>query len=173
MIKIVPLQLEYCEAVAEIAKESLPESWSVNEIRNVLNYDYNFYYVAYEVLSKREDVSSFSHVSDKIAKSQETFAPCTIVGFAGAMLIDHDADLLNIAVKKEFRGRGIGNKLLETLMQTGKQRGMNRMLLEVRESNHVARSLYLEHGFLQIAMRKNYYHNPTEDAVIMECIVEG
>lgn len=159
MIKILPLRLEYCEAVAAIARESLPESWSLQEIRNVLQYDYNFYYVACNMESK-----------DQVVESDLSIVVNCIVGFAGAMLIGDEAELLNIAIRKAYREQGIGTLLLKLLLCEMTGRGMKRMLLEVRQSNKYAQKLYFEHGFRQLAVRKKYYNNPEEDAVIMEYI---
>lgn len=158
MIKILPLCLEYCEKVTQIAEESLPESWSLKEMQNVLQYDYNLYYVACDLETGEKVVSPYG-----MAKR--------IVGFAGAMMIDGDAELLNIAVRKSCRRQGVGTALLETLLDEVKRRGMNRMLLEVRKSNLAAQHLYGRHGFIQIAVRERYYKNPTEDAMIMECML--
>lgn len=160
MIKILPLRLEYCEAVAAIAREGLPESWSLQEIRNVLQYDYNLYYVACNMESENQ-----------ILESDLSIVANCIVGFAGAMLVGDEAELLNIAIRKAYRRQGIGTLLLKLLLREMTERGINRMLLEVRESNKCAQKLYLQHGFRQLAVRKQYYINPAEDALIMECIM--
>lgn len=143
MIDLLPLQLQYCEAVAEIAKESLPEHWSLDGIKDVLRYDNNIYYVARDLSGK-------------------------IVGFAGIMLVADEAELLNIAVSGSFRGRGIGQELLTKVLSKASQKGTQRMLLEVRKSNTSAINLYHKNGFVELGERKNYYSNPKEDAIIME-----
>ena len=143
MIDLLPLQLQYCEAVAEIAKESLPEHWSLDGIKDVLRYDNNIYYVACDLSGK-------------------------IVGFAGIMLVADEAELLNIAVSESFRGRGIGQELLTKVLSKASQKGTQRMLLEVRKSNTSAINLYHKNGFVELGERKNYYSNPKEDAIIME-----
>ena len=132
MIDLLPLQLQYCEAVAEIAKESLPEHWSLDGIKNVLRYDNNIYYVARDLSGK-------------------------IVGFAGIMLVADEAELLNIAVSGSFRGRGIGQELLTKVLSKASQKGTQRMLLEVRKSNTSAINLYHKNGFVELGERKNYY----------------
>lgn len=143
-IELLPLQYEYCEEVAQIAKESLPEYWSLQSVRDVLRYENNIYYVAKNTEDKR------------------------IVGFAGIMLIVDEAELLNIAIRPAFRGQGIGKCLLEQVLQEAARHGASRMLLEVRESNLPAKKLYKRYHFTELAVRKNYYNNPVEDAVIME-----
>lgn len=143
-IELLPLRYEYCEKVAEIAKESLPEHWSLQSIRDVLRYDNNIYYVAYSIEENQ------------------------IIGFAGVMVIADEAELLNIAICQAFRGQGIGKLLLEKMLQVTVEQGACRLLLEVRQSNLVARALYDRYCFREIARRKDYYSNPTEDAVILE-----
>lgn len=143
-MELLPLQPEYCRAVFEIAKESLPEHWSFDGVKDVLRYDNNIYYVA------------------KISESDE------IAGFAGVMLVADEAELLNIAVKKEYRTKGIGQSLLNKVMEESGKNGAARMLLEVRKSNGKAIDLYKKNHFSVLGERKAYYSNPTEDAVIME-----
>lgn len=143
-IELLPLQYEDCERVAEIAKESLPEHWSLQSIRDVLQYENNIYYVVHSIEENQ------------------------IIGFAGIMIIADEAELLNIAICPAFRRHGIGKLLLEKMLQAAVDGGACRILLEVRKSNLAARALYDRYSFKEIATRKDYYSNPTEDAVIME-----
>ena len=144
MIELFPLELEYCEAVARIAKECLPECWSLDGIRDVLQYDNNIFYVAKDV--GRDE----------------------IVAYAGIMVIVDEAELLNIAVTQAYRKMGIAQQLIEQLLAMAKQFDAYRMLLEVRQSNQPAIDFYRKNGFSEIAERKNYYSNPIENAIIME-----
>lgn len=144
-IELKPLQLSDCEAVAELAKKCLPEHWSLDSVRSVLKYENNIYYVAHSIEQS------------------------LVVGFAGIMVIADEAELLNIAVAPEFRRQGIGKVLLRQMLQEAKECGAFRILLEVRESNLTAQSLYRQYQFAEIGTRRKYYHNPVEDAVIMEC----
>ena len=144
MIELIPLELQYCEEVADIARENLPEAWSLSGIQDVLRYDNNIYYVA-----KQPDNQK-------------------IVGFAGIMLIADEAELLNIAVRKDFQGQGVGQLLLKKIMEKGCTGGAERMLLEVRRSNIPAIKLYHKNRFSVLGERKDYYSNPKEDAIIME-----
>lgn len=141
-IRLLPLQLKDCEAVFKIAKVSLPEHWSLQSVKDVLNYDNNIYYVA-----KCED---------------------EVVGFAGIMVVADEAELLNIAVEEEARGQGVGQLLLNAVINASEEKNAIRLLLEVRKSNENALRLYKKNDFSVIGQRKAYYSNPTEDAVIME-----
>ena len=72
-----------------------------------------------------------------------------------------------MAVDPEFRQRGIGYRLLDYAMKTSRGDGLETAFLEVRVGNIAARKLYTAYGFKEVSIRKNYYKNPTEDAVIM------
>lgn len=142
--QIIPMTKDTCEVVFEIAKSCLPEYWSLQNICDTLKYDNNYFYVV------------------QLGMTQE------IVGFAGMMTIADEAELLDIAILPEYRQKGLAKALLEKVESTARRKGANRMLLEVRQSNVAAKTLYSLFGYELLAVRKNYYSNPTEDADIME-----
>jgi ribosomal-protein-alanine N-acetyltransferase len=90
-----------------------------------------------------------------------------IVAFCSFWLILDEIHINNLAVRREFRGRGVGTALLEYVIQAGASRGAERATLEVRRSNEPARRLYERLGFEVAATRPNYYVSPTEDALIL------
>ena len=92
-----------------------------------------------------------------------------IIGFAGAWIILDESHITNIAVYKEERGQGIGRKLTEGLMQYLSNLGAAYATLEVRKSNEVAQNLYKSLGFIKLGVRKRYYEDNGEDALIMVC----
>lgn len=89
-----------------------------------------------------------------------------IVGFAGFKKILDEADIMNIVVHKDFRGQGIGSKLLESLISYAKDNNLKILNLEVNETNIHAIHLYDNFGFKYIGIRKNYYDNKNS-AIIM------
>lgn len=89
-----------------------------------------------------------------------------IVGYAGVMVVAETADVQNIAVIPQVRGRGLGSALLEALHEIASRRGAQEVLLEVRESNETAQSLYRRFGYAEIARRPRYYPDG-ETALIM------
>jgi [ribosomal protein S18]-alanine N-acetyltransferase len=97
----------------------------------------------------------------------------TIVAFLIARQIGPDWELENIVVDQEMRGRGIGTRLLNRLLDRAQQANSDAVFLEVRESNHAARALYRKLGFEQIGSRKSYYSNPLEDAILYRKILRG
>lgn len=92
----------------------------------------------------------------------------SIVGFALVIVMVDTADLINIAVAKDYRGQGISKLLMKQLDVEAKRLSLVNVTLEVRASNQVAISLYEKFGFVKISVRKQYYSNPTEDADIMQ-----
>ncbi|MCX7711027.1 MAG: ribosomal protein S18-alanine N-acetyltransferase [Clostridia bacterium] len=90
-----------------------------------------------------------------------------IVGYAGMWQVFDEGHITNIAVHPEFRTSGVGSALLEKLIDTAKKRGITRMTLEVRRSNLAAQGLYEKYGFAVGGIRKAYYADTNEDALIM------
>ncbi|MFS0784414.1 ribosomal protein S18-alanine N-acetyltransferase [Bacillus sp. 1P06AnD] len=90
-----------------------------------------------------------------------------IVGYCGAWLVIDEAHITNIAILPEYRGRGLGEELLRYMMDACRARQIERMTLEVRVSNTPAKSLYRKLGFIEGAIRKNYYSDNQEDAIVM------
>ena len=82
------------------------------------------------------------------------------------MVLD-ELHINNLAVRDDFRGRGVGTALLEHIIRDGSSRGAERATLEVRRSNAPARRLYERLGFEVAATRPNYYVSPAEDALIL------
>lgn len=90
-----------------------------------------------------------------------------IVAYAGAWISFNEAEVMNVAVDENFRGLGIGKKLFAELIKICKIRGATAITLEVRPSNTPAIKIYENFGLKSVGRRKNYYDNPTEDALIM------
>ncbi len=78
-----------------------------------------------------------------------------------------ECEIYNIAVKREFQNRGIGNKLLDKLVLLAKEYNSQSIWLEVRSSNTKAVNFYQKNNFRQIYERKNFYSNPVENAIVM------
>ncbi len=91
----------------------------------------------------------------------------TLVGYVGSQTVIDESDMMNIAVHPDFRRRGIAEALVAGLEEQLRQRGSKALTLEVRDSNAPAIALYEKLGFTQVGLRKNYYRNPTEDALIL------
>jgi len=90
-----------------------------------------------------------------------------IVGYAGMWIVLEEAHVTNIAVHPDFRGLNFGKKLACELIVQAFKLGSDRITLEVRVSNLVARKLYKGLGFYEAGIRKGYYSDNNEDAVVM------
>ena len=92
-----------------------------------------------------------------------------VIGYAGAWVILDESHITNIAIAPAYRGHGYGRKLTEALMQYIANLGAAYATLEVRKSNLTAQNLYKGLGFLQLGVRKRYYEDNNEDALLMVC----
>ena len=90
-----------------------------------------------------------------------------IAGYCNLRIIAGEAELMRIAVHPDLRGRGYARILMDTLVRSAREQGASVITLEVRNSNQAARNLYKSYGFVEEAVRKSYYTEPVEDAVIM------
>ena len=138
---LVKMTNEYVGRVAQFEAENFTEPWS-QEAFAKLSVDENAYYVLY-------------------------IEGTEVIGMCGLYLGMFEGSISNVAVKKEYRERGIAKILLKNALEYGKERGVNEFTLEVRASNVAAIALYKSAGFCNEGIRKNFYSHPTEDAMIM------
>lgn len=89
------------------------------------------------------------------------------VAYAGTWLVITEGHITNIAVHPDFRGRGYGERITLALMRKAREVGISWLTLEVRRGNLVAQSLYRKLGFDEVGIRKRYYEDNGEDALIM------
>jgi [ribosomal protein S18]-alanine N-acetyltransferase len=90
-----------------------------------------------------------------------------VIGYGVTMRIGPEAELLNIAVHPDWRGKGVARRLLDGFLAVLAKDEVEMLFLEVRESNHRARRLYECFGFTEIGRRRRYYRKPVEDALIL------
>lgn len=94
----------------------------------------------------------------------------TLVGYFLLMFAVDEAHLLNISVRRDLHGHGVGHLQLDRVAALSKENGMSSVLLEVRPSNQRALAVYQRYGFVQIGLRKGYYpaaDGKREDAIVM------
>ncbi len=106
----------------------------------------------------------FSHAHSRIYGVRFEGA---LVGFLICHAVVDEAHILNIVLKKNVRGRGLGKEFLFSVIDELHKLGIKRITLEVRVSNEVARCLYDALGFVPVGLRKNYYSDNGEDATVM------
>ena len=129
------------EGVARVERESFPTPWSREDFWREASNEFACYIVA---LDDEE-----------------------IIGFGGCWISFEEAQVTNIALTASQRGRGLGKVLMEKLMRAAAERGAERMTLEVRPSNTPALHLYEGLGFAAIGVRRKYYQDNGEDAILM------
>jgi len=140
-VEIVPLEEAYIDDIVNISVLSFPIAWTREAFENELSNKFARYIVA-----KKND---------------------NIVGYGGMWVILDEAHVTNIAIHPEYRGIGAGNLIVETLFQICRLEKVASITLEVRRSNEIAQNLYKKYGFVEEGVRKNYYEDNREDAVIM------
>jgi len=140
-VKLSIMTKEDLSGVLEVSSLSLKESWNID--------------------------SYSSELSNPLAKYLIAKVNNQIVGFAGVWVIIDEGHITNIAVHPNFREKGIGTTLLQSLIDHLEDWGCNSLTLEVRSSNDAAKGLYKKFGFLEEGIRKKYYNDNDEDALIM------
>lgn len=94
-----------------------------------------------------------------------------IAGYIVARESAGELHINNVAVRDQYRRRGIGNALLGRIVETARHLAVKVAFLEVRAGNHAAQALYEKNGFKPIARRADYYTDPREDAVVMSLVL--
>jgi ribosomal-protein-alanine N-acetyltransferase len=141
-VMIVPMRRRHLKAVVAIEEQVFPTPWSLSLYLSELAMgSTRAYFVA---LSGTE-----------------------VVGYAGLMLAVGEGHVTTIGVAPRWQRKGIGRRLLLELAHTARERGAEDLTLEVRLSNTGAQALYHQFGFVPAGIRKNYYAEVNEDALIM------
>lgn len=133
---------EDIDQVLEIEHRSFTTPWSREAFYNELNMNKFAVYIVLEVDKK-------------------------VVGYCGVWVVIDEAHITNIAILPEYRGRKFGEALMQNLFDVAKTMGAKSMTLEVRVTNYVAQGLYRKFGFQKGGLRKNYYTDNQEDALVM------
>ena len=141
-VRFRPMRLEDIDDVCRIEREAFPTPWSEAAFHNEL---VNNHFAHYVIMECRGEV----------------------IGYGGMWLIMDEAHVTNIAVYSPYRGKKLGERLLRELQANAVLLGANAMTLEVRVSNVVAQQLYRKLGFRSSGIRKGYYSDNNEDALIM------
>ncbi|EOS38565.1 tRNA (adenosine(37)-N6)-threonylcarbamoyltransferase complex dimerization subunit type 1 TsaB [Lachnospiraceae bacterium] len=135
------LKAEDAAAAAEIEYQSFPDPWSQNGILDTVS-----------------NPSTVCLLAEKAGKA---------VGYLFAYKAGDEAEIARIAVAGEQKRQGVGKSLMRTLEEIGKKKQIRRLLLDVRESNREARAFYEKMAFQEDGVRRGFYQDPPEDAVLM------
>ena len=112
--------------------------------------------------------NQFAHFLVAMAQAGAARTAPTIVGYHCFWIVFEELRLMNLAVLESMRRHGVGRALVTEAIRMGLAQAATRAVLEVRASNEAARALYQRIGFVQTGVRRGYYSNPVEDAVLME-----
>ena len=140
-MRITLMESAHVSQVAQLEKLCFSAPWSENSISSELTNPLSCWLVALD--------------GDRVA------------GYVGSQTVLDESDMMNIAVDPQYRRQGIAQALVEELVKCLARKESHCLTLEVRASNAGAIALYEKLGFVQVGLRKNYYRNPREDAMIL------
>lgn len=142
MIRIIPMAEEHLDGVMELEEATFSIPWTRADFeREVKENTMAIYYVAVE--------------------------EGKIIGYAGMWHVVTEGHITNVGVLEEARCKGVGSLLMEKMIEIALEKKMTGMTLEVRMGNAPAQALYHKYGFKTEGIRKNYYSDTKEDALIM------
>jgi [ribosomal protein S18]-alanine N-acetyltransferase len=141
-VRIGPMRRRHLRGVLRIEEQANPRPWSLSLFLSELRYTESRAYLVARVGTE-------------------------LVGYAGLMLVAGDGHITNVGVDPEHRRQGIATRLMLELVRRSLEEGAEALTLEVRVSNVGAQELYRRFGFVPAGVRKNYYSDANEDALIM------
>ncbi|WP_231702607.1 ribosomal protein S18-alanine N-acetyltransferase [Desulfocucumis palustris] len=133
---------EHLDQVLEIEKMSFPVPWSRQSFE-------------FEIMQ-----NEFAHYIVAVYNQK-------VLGYAGLWVVLDEGHITNVAVHPDFRGNRLGFLLMTEIMRRASIKGADKITLEVRPSNEIALKLYRSLGFKELGLRKKYYSDNNEDAIIM------
>lgn len=174
------MRKEDCSQVTEIDREAFPTMWPPanyqNEVKNILAR----YIVACDGLGPTQPVNAeakgaagppwaglLAWLRKSLGMEEMPASLQPIIGFVGFWILYDEAHVTSIAVRKTYLRRGIGELLLISAIELAAKMKVKIVTLEVRVSNKEAQSLYRKYGFRQVGLRKAYYTDNKEDAMLM------
>ena len=141
-LRIAPLSREHLDEILAIERASFTDPWTRGMFESELDVEARGY-------------------------ARGAFRRRHLVGYLFAVIIPDEAHVGNLAVAPGDRRHGVAQELLDQLFRDAAEASVKRVTLEVRASNHGARKFYYRNHFIDIAIRKNYYRSPVEDAIVM------
>ena len=141
MIQVVTMAEEHISALAQLEKECFADPWSEKALA--------------EELTNPNAVFRVALIDEEVA------------GYVGMLHVLDEGDICNVAVFDKFRRRGVATALIQHLVDYAVENQLSFITLEVRESNMGAQKFYETMGFETIGIRKNFYYNPKEHAILM------
>lgn len=156
-----------CEAVAQIDAMGSSRPWSADLFAGELTQAVPHHYVVAVASGTVDSGAGHSGAGDSGTVDSGAVASGAVVGYAGSIVMVDDLHITNIAVDPAFRRRGIASDLMSSVIAYARDAEVTGVTLEVRASNEAALALYRRFGFAPEGVRKGYYHDPTEDALLL------
>jgi ribosomal-protein-alanine N-acetyltransferase len=184
---VEPMRLEHISAVSAIERLSFPQPWPQNAYRREITENRMAHYIVARQLGVHDEAPSPPPASSTQSQSPDLIGRLSrlwrapdpprsaqleeelrsIVGYAGIWVMTDEAHVTTIASHPDARGHGVGEFLLVALIHRGMEIGARWMTLEVRASNAVAQNLYRKYTFKEMGVRRRYYSDNGEDALVM------
>jgi [ribosomal protein S18]-alanine N-acetyltransferase len=187
---VEPMRVEHIPAVSAIEKQSFPQPWPQNAYRREIVENRMAHYIVARRVGEpaREEPPEAGSAQnaapvpsgDLLGRLSRFWRPSeaprspelqeelrSIVGYAGIWIMTDEAHVTTIASRPDMRGKGIGEFLLVALIHRAMEIGARWMTLEVRASNSVAQNLYRKYTFKEMGVRRRYYSDNGEDALVM------
>jgi [ribosomal protein S18]-alanine N-acetyltransferase len=158
---VEPMTLADIDRVLEIEQLSFSAPWSARAYRfEITQNEHSTMLVVRPAASRRVVAARWLRLLSPGVREP-------VLGYAGFWLLSEDAHVATLAVHPDWRGRGLGELLLLSLLEEAMESDACRATLEVRVSNTVAQALYCKYGFQTVSRSKRYYADNNEDAYIM------
>lgn len=157
-IVVRKMNLSDVDAVHEIENLSITPPWSKQGFVDGLANENADFYVAEAIEEVIQNADSGSAMCDSKKR---------VVGYCGLYFAADEGEITNVAVLPKCRGNGIADQILTAAFADAREKGLAQIFLEVRASNIPAQKLYEKHGFVSCGIRKNFYREPKEDAIVM------
>lgn len=177
------MRFEDIDQISEIDREAFPTEWPPPNFKRELENRMAHYIVACNATELTEETKNpppQSGLTKLISRVSGLFLPSrlpdskwsakgeeSIKGFAGFWIMSDEAHITTIATRQASRRQGIGELLLQSIIDMAARREVRIVTLEVRASNTTAQKLYTKYGFTQVGLRRGYYTDNREDAIIM------
>jgi len=175
-----PMELWDIAQVSKIEREAFPPPWPATNFKRELTANSLTRYL----VALKHSSFAYKHGENKIEKSRldtlksgftrlfgtiqgEKNTDDEILGFAGVWFSVDEAHLSNIAVHDDFKGKGVGERLLIAVIDLAVSMNSRFVTLEVRTSNEAAKCLYRKYDFIEVGLRPGYYMDNKEDALLM------
>lgn len=185
---VEPMRMEHVPVVSAIERESFSQPWPAHAYRKEIQHNrMAHYYVARRIDALAFEMAELGldkpvcepepglmgRFSRLFRAAPEPIRPgsedemCRVAGYAGLWLMVDEAHVTTIAVHPKYRGEGLGELLLLEMIDTALAIGARWLTLEVRKSNQVAQALYEKYTFKEMGIRRRYYSDDGEDALVM------